>query len=509
MSSRSQVYLLAFMFFALGIGLTLYKNQSLGFPLLPGESKEVWTVESKVTFDATDAPITVSMILPQAGSNMTVLAESFSAPSYGFRVKEENGQRRAIWTQRSTQGPQTIYYKLDVVNNEDPASLAPPSPSKASSLTLSSEQEVQAKNFLEKIKARSADNLSFSIEMVNQLRALKENNKRGVNSDFKNKSVAELSLILLEVGGIPSRLVRGVSLEDGRRKQKAVDLIEVYNSDQWVIINPQNGQEGTPDDVFIWQRGGVSLLDVEGGVKSKVRFSTIENDQPAKTVALDKGTVEQSALIDFSIYSLPTESQSAFKRILLVPIGALVVVLLRIIVGLKTSGTFMPILIALAFIDTTPLAGLAIFLSIVSVGLWIRGYLSRMNLLLVARISAVVIIVIGLMGFMSVISYKLGMTQALTVTFFPMIILAWTIERMSIIWEEDGPKEVMMQGGGSLFVALMAYFAMTNPVIEHITFNFPEMLLVILSITLVVGQYNGYRLTELYRFRDLAKGQKG
>ncbi len=509
MSSRSQVYLLAVIFFALGIGLTLYKNQSLGFPLLPGQSEEVWTVESKVTFEATGDPITVSMILPQTGSNMTVLAESFSAPNYGFRVKEENGQRRAIWTQRSAQGPQTIYYKLDVVKNDEPSSLAPPSQQKPSSLTLTAAQESRAKDFLSKIKASSADNLSFSIEMVNQLKTSKESNNRSVNSEFKKKSVSELSLILLEMEGIPSRLVRGVSLEDGRRKQKAVDLIEIYNEGQWIIINPKNGLEGTPDDVFVWQRGGVSLLDLEGGVKSKVRFSTIENDQPAKTVALDKSNIEQSAFIDFSIYSLPTESQSAFKRILLVPIGALVVVLLRIIVGLKTSGTFMPILIALAFIDTTPLTGLAIFLSIVSVGLWIRGYLSRMNLLLVARISAVVIIVIGLMGFMSVISYKLGMTQALTVTFFPMIILAWTIERMSIIWEEDGPKEVMMQGGGSLFVALLAYFAMTNPVIEHITFNFPEMLLVILSITLVIGQYNGYRLTELYRFRDLAKGQKG
>jgi len=128
-----------------------------------------------------------------------------------------------------------------------------------------------------------------------------------------------------------------------------------------------------------------------------------------------------------------------------------------------------------------------------------------MNLLLVARISAVVIIVIGLMGFMSVISYKLGMTQALTVTFFPMIILAWTIERMSIIWEEDGPKEVIMQGCGSLFVALLAYAAMTNTIVKHITFNFPEMLLAMLAVTLVIGQYNGYRLTELYRFRYLAK----
>lgn len=507
MSSRTQVYLLAFMFFALGLGLTLYKNQSLGFPLLPGQSEDIWTVEASVSFEATGDPITASLLLPQSGSNMTVLAESFSAPNYGFHIKEADGQRRAVWTRRSEQGPQTIYYKLDVVKSDEAASLAPPTKQIPNSITLTNRQETAATQLLELVRGRSSDNVSFTIELVKELNAIKQDEKLNVSKEFKKASVTEIALILLNIEGIPSRMVRAVALEDGRRKQKSIELIEIYDNNQWSIINPLDGKNGTPENAFIWQRGGVSLLDIEGGEHSKVRFSTIETNQAARSVALDKNKVEQSALVDFSIYALPIESQSAFKRILLVPIGALVVVLLRILIGIKTSGTFMPILIALAFIDTTPAIGLAIFISIVSVGLWIRGYLSRMNLLLVARITAVVIIVIGLMGFMSVFSYKLGITEALSVTFFPMIILSWTIERMSILWEEEGPKEVMMQGGGSLFVALLAYFAMTNPFIEHLTFNFPETLLIMLAFTLVIGQYNGYRLTELYRFRDLAKNQ--
>ena len=67
-----------------------------------------------------------------------------------------------------------------------------------------------------------------------------------------------------------------------------------------------------------------------------------------------------------------------------------------------------------------------------------------MRLLLVARISSVIIVVIAIMSMMSIISYKLGLTQVLTVTFFPMIILSWTIERMSILWEEEGKREVFV-----------------------------------------------------------------
>jgi len=181
-----------------------------------------------------------------------------------------------------------------------------------------------------------------------------------------------------------------------------------------------------------------------------------------------------------------------------------VVVVMRLLVGVQTSGTFMPILIALAFIQTTLLVGLIIFLVLIGSGLWIRSYLSRLNLLLVARVATVIIVVILLMAALAVTSYKLGLDQILTVTFFPTVIVAWTIERMSILWEEEGGHEVLIQGSGSLLVAVLAYLAMSNNLVEHLTFNFPELTLSLLGMILLLGKYTGYRLSELYRFRDLA-----
>lgn len=138
------------------------------------------------------------------------------------------------------------------------------------------------------------------------------------------------------------------------------------------------------------------------------------------------------------------------------------------------------------------------------IGLWIRSYLSALNLLLVARVAAVIIVVILLMAVLAIASYKLGLDQALTVTFFPTVIVAWTIERMSILWEEEGGQEVLIQGGGSLVVAVMAYLAMSTQIVEHLTFNFPELMLSLLGVILLLGKYTGFRLSELYRFRDLA-----
>ncbi len=185
----------------------------------------------------------------------------------------------------------------------------------------------------------------------------------------------------------------------------------------------------------------------------------------------------------------------------------LVVAIFRILIGLRTSGTFMPILIALAFIQTTLLWGLLLFLIVVGAGLWIRSHLARLNLLMLGRISAVVTVVIALMSGISILSYKLGLYQILTVTFFPMIILSWTIERMSVLWEEDGPREVAIQGGGSLLVATAAFLMMSNSLVAHLTFNFPELLLVQLALILLIGQYTGYRLMELRRFRPMLENR--
>jgi len=194
-----------------------------------------------------------------------------------------------------------------------------------------------------------------------------------------------------------------------------------------------------------------------------------------------------------------------FKLIMLLPIGAFVVVFMRVLVGVKTAGTFMPVLIALAFVQTELVPGIVSFVLVVAIGLLIRSYLSALNLLLVARIAVLIVLVIGIISVFSVVSYRLGLIRGLTITFFPMIILAWTIERMSIIWEEEGPREVLVQGSGSLFVAVLSYLLMTEPVTRHLAFNFPELHLVVLAAIMLCGRYTGYRLTELSRFKSMSE----
>jgi hypothetical protein len=96
------------------------------------------------------------------------------------------------------------------------------------------------------------------------------------------------------------------------------------------------------------------------------------------------------------------------------------------------------------------------------------------------------------------------METGLSVALFPMVIIAMTIERMSVVWEERGALDAMHAGFGSLAIAVVAYIGMGQGWLEHLIFTFPELLLVILAVTLLAGRYTGYRLLELRRFKALS-----
>ncbi|MFA5630708.1 MAG: inactive transglutaminase family protein [Porticoccaceae bacterium] len=503
MSPKGQVYLFAILFAVAGLCLTAYKAHFLHFPLLPDEKRQVWSVEAKLTFNARGGPVKVDLALPEDQQQYRVLDEVFASAGYGFSIQEET-LRRALWTRQEARGPQTLYYKLEVTQHLDEQANPVEPPEAPTPPVWTPVERVAALSLIESARRLSADDLSFAQQLLQMLTDQHmAQDAQLLFAASEDPSRAQLAIQLLAEAGIPARMIRGIYLENRLYNQRPEELIEVYGGERWVIFNPITATEGIPKNFYMWQRGGRSMLDVIGGYNSQVRFSVLSNDISAKAVALQELQSESVALIDFNIYSLPIDKQTIFKMLLLVPIGALVVVIFRVLVGLKTSGTFMPVLIALAFIQTQLLPGIAILVTLVGVGLWIRSYLSKLDLLMVARLAAVVITVVILMAGFSILSYKLGLDQVMTITFFPMIIIAWTIERMSIVWEEDGPKEVLRQGTGSLVVAVIAYLVMTNRYVEHLTYNFPEILLIELGIIMVLGQYTGYRLTELKRFRFL------
>lgn len=509
MSRRFQVFIISISLALLGFFIVWYKVSVLGIPFMPHEKRSVYTIGAEISFEGQNKPVLVSMALPEFQEGIQILSEDVASSGFGYAEAQTKSGKRAEWSKRRVVGPQMLYYSLEVLiepGEHNPK--RPVNPSEKEVETLSDLPDIlqnTAKNLLDDVRSRSADTHSFAAQLIKDFSAKEPS--QAVKIMLKEGGEAKVDLLyrLLRYRKITVRKIQGLFLESERRNIALTPMLDVYDGKSWQLYDLTKGKVIREKNFFIWQQGNDALIEVTGAKKSNISFSLNERQVPVQYLLDKKELVNMTAVLDFSLFSLPISEQNAYRHILLVPFGALVVVLFRLLIGLRTSGTFMPVLIALAFMETTLLAGLIMFLVIVGMGLVIRSYLSSLNMLLVARISAVIIVVILIMSSMSILSFKLGIKEVLSVTFFPMIILAWTIERMSILWEEEGAKEVFIQGSGSLIVAVCAYFVMSNSFVSHIAFNFPELLLVVLAIVIIMGRYSGYRLSELIRFRSMAE----
>lgn len=494
-----------------GLGLSYYKIKHFGFSLLPGAQTEIWEIEARIRFNATGNNATASFAIPTFTPQYEIVEENFVSGKFGLSFENEDG-RRVIWSIPSATGGQSLFYRVVVTalsTNGKPMldGFSEQVPDELFEPYFSEFDRTAAEAIVADLNDRSADAKTFTALLLAGIRNPPENSNWAAllsNASTTNARAAVASN-LLALNGIPARMVRGLILESDQRNAELYFLVQIFDEGSWHTFDPETGDRGAPEGFFVWQMGGISLLDLSGGQDSEVSFSLRSSRLPSNVLARARTGDATDPLLAFSLYALPLEDQTVFKTLLLIPIGALVLVFIRNVIGVATSGTFMPILIALAFQETQVVPGLILFISVVGLGLVIRFWLSQLNLLLVPRISAVVVVVILLMAALSIISHKLGLEQGLTVTFFPMIILAWTIERLSILWEEQGRDEALRLCAGSLFVAVVAHLFMDATTVKHLTFAFPELLLCVLAVILLIGQYSGYRLMELYRFRNLVK----
>ncbi|MGB3611212.1 MAG: inactive transglutaminase family protein [Cellvibrio sp.] len=502
--SRAPFYSIIVGLILLGLGTAWLRHTTMEIPFLAGEQRPVWMIEARVDFFANGDPVVATLALPDNPPGFRMFTEQAASPGYGWSVIESNQGRRGEWTKRSAAGPQTLYYKAQFVGGLDNDPIIEPQIPQARSVIWDGPQATAAGQLLAVALSTSSTPQSMTRELIKLLKDPSPDQNASLMLAAE-PNMATLLEKLLNQAGIPARSAMGLYLEDARRHQSLTQMVEVYDGEEWVLFNPATGQQGVPENLLIWHRDNQSLLDVVGGRNSRISFSMIYQTVPALELA--RAQSNDSIFSIIGVHRLPIEEQSMFKLLFLLPLGALVVVFMRVIVGLKTSGTFMPILIALAFLQTSLGLGLFSFISVVSFGLVLRTYLSRLNLLLIARIATLVVLVIFIISVLSLVGYQMGLNTGMTITFFPMIIIAWTIERMSILWEEEGPKEVLVQGGGSLLVAVLAYLMMQLPLIGHLTFNFPELNLVFLALIMLMGQYTGYKVSELRRFRAMVENE--
>lgn len=505
----TKISVVALVLVVIACAISYYKHSVLGLPFFPSEEAEVWIVEAKLQFNASGGPAKVNFYIPNSPPGFTRFNEDFISSNYGLHIEQSAVNRQALWAVRRARDQQILYYRMEFTadsNDRDDRRLSP-MPAFPQIPAYEEPMGSAINAVLKDVRSHSADIVSYTRELLTRLnKEDPDQNITLINKAGRGSEAWVRQIINVLAGArIPARIVYVLPLKDLVKHGTLEPWLEVHNGTEWIAFEPTTGRQGFNQQTLVWYTGDDTLATVIGGRLSEVVFSMSKHAISQVVIAEQRALNAESRLMDFSLFALPVQTQNVYRIILLVPLGALVIVVLRNLVGLSTFGTFMPVLIALAFRETELIWGIFLFTFLVIVGLVLRLYLERLKLLLVPRLTAVLTIVVMLIACFSVISVQLEMERGLSVALFPMVIIAMTIERMSIVVEENGSKDALKLGLGSLVAAIASYLVMTNQWLTHLIFVFPETLLIVLAITLLLGRYTGYRLMELWRFRSFMK----
>jgi len=479
---------------------------------MPDTSTLFWQVETKLDFSADKKPLKLTLNIPKDSSEYLIRDEVFYAGKYGVTQFKGEPNRKSVWTIRHANGPQTLFYQAVI----QPINVYGSRKQRPEGFLLPfDDKQIKIGNLLIKeIQDISADNESFVLQLLKKVSQPTDSMDdfdllKPDNDGPRSYNSLLLAYYLLAMSEISSDIVHGVTLTEGSHKKIHSWLQVFLDGNDWKLFDLNTASVIDKSEVLIlWEGEDKNIAALEGGYSLTADITVQPKYLSPLNYLGDTSGGENSKgnwIGEYSFFNLPLAIQNVYQLLLTIPVGVLLLIVLRNMVGFKTFGTFMPILIAISFRETELLAGIILFTLITCIGLASRFYFEKLKLLMVPRLGAVMIVVLLAMGIISLLSYKLGLSIGLSLALFPMVIIVMTIERMNVIWEERGANEALTQGAGTLLVAAMTYWLINIEFIRHLFFVFPELLLVVLAITLLMGRYTGYRLTELVRFREFVK----
>lgn len=528
--------LLALFLAAIGLGIFIHKLTASDVPLLPNQAFNSWYVEAKLSLDSQplplsteeDLPTNIRFHLPQDSQRYEIVKEDFLNEGFERQVETLNnsGNRVAVFTkQDATDSSEVLFYRAIIRRraNVTPGTEKIPISGRRlvdKQLVSFGENTARVKDNLEEnlptaeinallneAKKLSSDRLSFA-KQIYQL-ALRTDDMRvqAIRRNLrKEESTSQLAAFLLNRANVPARVGNGIYLRsDEVYSTDFIRWLEVEVGDRWLAFDPVDRSFKEQDQYLTWWYGSARVLQAEGASNVDLEVVVQPNTDNGLTRAIWQDSRVTNPFLEYSFLRLPLATQRVFQVLVLIPIGALIISVLHQIVGLKTFGTFTPILISLAFRQTGLFVGIGLFVLVVIIGLLFRGYLNRLQLLIVPRLAAILTATVLLIGLLAVVMESLDINLGLSVSLFPIVILAMTIERASLMWEESGPAETIIAGLGTVLAAVIGYFCMINDYVEHWVFVFPELLLLVLGLNILVGRYNGYKLIEYFRFLSLQR----
>ncbi len=476
-------------------------------PLLPEKKYEVqFQFQIK---DTLGQELFVKSYLPQSNDHQTISNVQSSGSDRSFSLSYSPAGKRGVWRKQNQDTTWAFTHQFTYEGKAMRFLLEDHIPIQqwildtlaqylqASDLIQSEHPEIQR---LLQVLVFEENNLKSTVkaifDYVYAIPALESSETMDALTAFRQQAAScngkgRLFVALCRAAGIPARTIGGIILEQTEKKTSH-QWTEIYSQGHWIPFDPLNGHFAyLPARYMQLYWGDHFLLARTPGVDFDYTFSIAS--APNYTIASAKKS-NLWGLLNFVDMRL-------LRVILVLPFCALLVGLLRNVVGLKTFGVFLPAIMAVSLFEVGFWYGLLAFSSVVLVISVINFPLEKWGMLytpkLVIILTAVVLALLGI----AYAGHWWQVQKMQTVLFFPIIIMTILAERFAKNIMEEGYESAFKLMGQTLLVTFLCYQILNADFLPALLMSNPEIYGYLLAILLLLGRWIGLRLSEYQRFR--------
>jgi hypothetical protein len=499
--------------------LMLYKVRALGYSLRDILPVTQYEVTYALDLDGHGGEVKIRSFLPVNDAHQMVSEERDVSGGMHLSQLKEGANRVAVWTGSQVGDGASIRHTFKVVPRRmeyvvPPEMQVPDTYPRSVAVWLRPEKEIQvdAPEIADTVRSIGADGTALE-----RLRRIYDFTSGLTARPFKGTTDAltalrlgeascngksRLFVALSRAAGIPARLVGGLILSRGS-KRTSHQWVEAYVAGHWVPFCPTNHHFAElPERYLKLYVGDEPLFRHNANVNFQYRFETHTALVPSPKAKASFKLFDVWAVFDR--LKLPF---SLLRTILMLPVGALVVVLFRNVIGMPTFGTFLPALLAAAAGQTGAIFGVITVLIVVLCAAAARWGLQRLELLRSPTLAILLAAGVFALLLTTMAAERFGIAALGHVTVFPIAVLAICAERFHMSIAEHGATPAAKELAGTIVVMLACHVVMNSLALQVLIVGFPEVLFLVVAANVYLGRWVGMRLSEYGRFRGLLAGR--
>lgn len=195
--------------------------------------------------------------------------------------------------------------------------------------------------------------------------------------------------------------------------------------------------------------------------------------------------------------------------LLMLPIIVTLIAFFRQVFGIKAFGIYTPAIVTFAFLATRPVKyGILVFVSVILLGMLMRYALKKLKILYLPRVAITLsIVALTILGILT-IGGTLHRTGLASVSIFPILIMITIVEKFVATQIEKGNRTALILAGETLVISIIGFYLASWPLLIDLIVRYPLFILLTIPINIFLGKWDGLRITEYFRFREILKHLK-